>query len=233
MRRRRKRRRARRRPTQQGGSSLFSEGRRLLHRGEYRARGERRNGRIRRLLPLKKEWLFARLEGCVFRQVALAISRVHPQLLGVLDQPEHVLVALFLPVSLVDDVVDPTVVELLGVEQPVGAEVILPRLPHRLEPGDAFERPIAVLLGGKLVAGFVLLLEALPDVKAPAVVAAIGAVIVDRHLPLGKLELLGGSRARERRDRDQAGGDENYPKQVHDVSPLIDDRSLVAMHRLS
>src|SRR5438132_1716264 len=217
MRRRRKRRRARRRSTLRGGSWLFPEGVAELHRRKNSTRGECRNGRARPAAPAKERRLLAGLESGVFRQVALALPRVHPQLLAVLDQPEHVLVALFFPVALVDDVVDTAVIELLCIEQPVDAEIILPRLRHRLELGDALERAIAVLLGGKLVAGFVLLLEALPDVKAPAVVAAVGAEIVDCHLPLGKLELLGGSRGRERRDRGQAGRDQQSLEQVHHV----------------
>src|SRR5712675_26180 len=123
----------------------------------------------------------SRLDGRVLGRIALAIAGVDPELPAVrLDDPEHVLVALFLLVALVDDVVDTAVLEFLLVEQPVDAEVVLARLPQRLEPGDALERPIAVLLRGKLIVGFLLLLETLPDMEAPAVVAAIGAIVMNR-----------------------------------------------------
>src|SRR6267143_145385 len=163
----------------------------------------------------------SRLDGRVFGRIALAIAGVDPELPGVrLEDPEHVLVALFLLVALVDDVVDAAVLEFLLVEQPVGAEVVLARLPQRLEPGDALERPIAVLLGGKLVVGLLLLLVALPDVEPPAVVAAVGAIVMDRHLALGQLEVLGRRRKRERHDHQQPGEQRKFLESFgHDVLP--------------
>src|SRR6266403_3494890 len=141
----------------------------------------------------------SRRDGRVLGRIALAISGVDPELPGVrLEDPEHVLVALFLLVALVDDVVDAAVLEFLLVEQPVDAEVVLARLHQRLEPGAALERPIAHLLRGKLVVGLLLLLVPLPDMESPAVVAADGAIVMDRHLALGDLQLLGARRARER-----------------------------------
>src|SRR5712671_846839 len=84
-------------------------------------------------------------------------------------------------------------------------EVVLARLPQRLEPGDALERPIAVLLRAKLVVGLLFLLVALPDMEPPAVVAAVRAIVMDRHLALGQLEVLGRRRKRERRGHQQPG----------------------------
>src|ERR1700730_1152951 len=160
----------------------------------------------------------SRLDGRVLGRIALAVAGVDPELPAVrLDAPEHVLVALFLLVALVDDVVDTAVLEFLLVEQPVDAEVVLARLPYRLEPGDTLERPIAELLRGKLVAGFLLLLETLPDVEAPAVVAAVGPIVMDRDLALGDLQLLGARRPGERHDRDQSGRHQRSLEQVHDV----------------
>src|SRR6267143_1368867 len=148
----------------------------------------------------------SRLDGRVFGRIALAIAGVDPELPGVwLEDPEHVLVALFLPVALVDDVIDAAVLEFLLVQQPVDAEVVLARLSQRLEPGDALERPIAVLLGAKLVVGLLFLLVALPDMEPPAVVAAVRAIVMDRHLALGQLEVLGRRRKRERRGHQQPG----------------------------
>src|SRR5882724_5725557 len=168
--------------------------------------------RIRRSVSL------SRLDGRVFGRMALAIAGVDPELPGVrLEDPEHVLVALFLPVALVDDVIDAAVLEFLLVQQPVDAEVVLARLPQRLEPGDALERSIAHLLRGKLVVGLHLLLVALPDMEAPSVVAAVGAIVMDRDLALGDLQLLGARRARERHDRDQSGRHQESLEQVHDV----------------
>src|SRR6267143_4900512 len=160
----------------------------------------------------------SRLDGRVFGRIALAIAGVDPELPGVwLEDPEHVLVALFLPVALVDDVVDAAVLEFLLVEHPVDAEVVLARLAHRLEPGDALERPIAVLLRSKLVVGLLLLLETLPDMEAPAIVAAVGAVVMDRDLALGDLQLLGARRAREGHDCNQSGRHQQSLEQAHDV----------------
>src|SRR5882724_7242421 len=163
----------------------------------------------------------SRRDGRVLGRIALAIAGVDPELPGVrLEDPEHVLVALFLLVALVDDVIDAAVLEVLLVEQPVGAEVVLARLPQRLEPGDALERPIAVLLRGKLVVGLLLLLETLPDMEAPAVVAAVGAIVMDRHLALGQLEVLGRRRKRERRGHQQPGEQQKFLESFdHDVLP--------------
>src|SRR6267378_3010498 len=184
----------------------FTGGRRISRSGAAREseKGERPgrpgHSRITRCVSL------SRLDGRVFGRIALAIAGVDPELPGVrLDDPEHVLVALFLLVALVDDVIDAAVLEILLVEQPVGAEVVLARLAQRLEPGDALERPVAVLLRGKLVVSLLLLLVTLPDMKAPAVVAAVWAIVMDRHLALGQLEVLGRRRKRERRGHQQPG----------------------------
>src|SRR6267143_6630830 len=156
--------------------------------------------RIRRSVSL------SRLDGRVFGRIALAIAGVDPELPGVrLEDPEHVLVALFLPVALVDDVIDAAVLEFLLVQQPVDPEVVLARLHQRLEPGDALERPIAVLLRAKLVVGLLFLLVALPDMEPPAVVAAVRAIVMARHLALVQLEVLGRRRKRERRGHQQPG----------------------------
>src|SRR6266403_4663811 len=198
------------------GGTADSPGRRVFPQrrgaGKRKGRGARGPGRS----SITGSVSLSRLDGRVFGRMALAIAGVDPELPGVrLEDPEHVLVALFLLVALVDDVIDAAVLEVLLVEQPVGAEVVLARLPQRLEPGDALERPIAVLLRGKLVVGLLFLLVALPDMEPPAVVAAVRAIVMDRHLALGQPEVLGRRRKRERRGRQQPGQKEKFLESFH------------------